>query len=200
MPMRDGAVARHLSLICTARLPKPARQAMGIALVALLLGACAGPAPSASRPSWEMTREIDAGQSPAPVQKGRVPATNVVFVRQSLLAAKSSEPLNVYVNGHYLASLIGDTYAETRLCPGRHRMAAAFNDVENRYATKMQGLPLQVRRVPNQYVLVQEDAATGQARLQAISEAQARSTLASGTRSKQIHSIPRIAPPTCGRR
>lgn len=158
---------------------------------ALLLGACASPTQSER---WRMTERLEAGGGAA----GSAPASAVraVFFRETGAAAKAALPINLYLDGHYQTSLVGNTYTEQSLCPGARRVAVHFNDVERRYVTKKEGALVQIGGGPVQYFRVFEDAA-GQAVVQPVTPAAAQGV--SSLRLLQSHTVPRVGPANCGR-
>ena len=125
-----------------------------------------------------------------------VQPVRVVFFRQPRAGDSAEQPINLYINGQYQASLVGSTYTEQNLCPGAHRLAVQFNDVQRRYVTKTEGESVAVGSAPMQYFRVTETAA-GQASLQAVSAQEANA--AGGLRSLQAHTVPRVVRNGCAK-
>lgn len=179
--------------------PSPFRHLLSrLALVSaagLLLAGCAG----GPIERWQMTEgrspdlSAPAGQAAAsqrPVQ--------VVFFRQAPTGGQAERPINLYINGHYQASLVGSTYTEQALCPGEHRMAVHLNDVQRRYVTKAEGRAVAIAAdKPIQYFRVDEDA-SGQASLRAATSSEA--SAASSLRLLQTHTIARVPKSNCAAR
>lgn len=167
---------------------------LGLALAAgVLLAGCAG----GSIERWQMTEgrtpelSAPAGQAAAsrPVQ--------VVFFRQAPASGQAERPINLYINGHYQASLVGSTYTEQSLCPGEHRMAVHLNDVQRRYVTKAEGRAVAIAAgKPIQYFRVDEDA-SGQASLRPATSSEA--SAASSLKLLQTHTIARVPKSNCAR-
>ncbi|MDO5693399.1 MAG: hypothetical protein Q4G70_13160 [Pseudomonadota bacterium] len=155
----------------------------------------AGCATSGQVERWHLTEP----KTPTPAEQlaqASAQPVRVVFFRQTQATEKAAQPINLYLNGQYQASLVGNTYTEQNLCPGAHRFAVAFNDVQRRYHTKEEGQPVNVGTDPMQYFRVTEDAA-GQAVLQPApaSEAQTVRSL----RLLQTHTLPRVIRNGCNR-
>lgn len=165
---------------------------LAAAAAALLLSACA-PATQVER--WRMTDRVAAGSGGSGVTFPAA-AVRTVFFREAGTSAKAAQPINLYLDGHYQASLVGDTYTEQSLCPGARRIAVHFNDVERRYVTKNQGALVQVGTEAVQYFRVAEDA-TGQAVVHPVAPAAAQGV--SSLRLLQSHTVPRVAPANCTR-
>ena len=159
---------------------------------AVLLTACAA---STQAERWRMTDSVAAttGASPAGQPASAVRA---VFFREAGSSAKAAQPINLYLEGHYQASLVGNTYTEQSLCPGARRIAVHFNDVERRYVTKTAGAAVQIGAEPVQYFRVTEDTA-GQAMVQPVTAAAAQGV--ASLRLLQSHTVPRVIPADCGR-
>ncbi len=156
-------------------------------------GALAGCSSMGSVERWHMT-DAQAPSSAAP--GAAVQPVRVVFFRQPNAGDLAQQPVNLYINGQYQASLVGSTYTEQSLCPGTHRLAVQFNDVQRRHLTKTEGQPVAIGSTPMQYFRVTETAA-GQAGLQSVS-AQEASAL-SGLRQLQAHTVPRVVSNGCAK-
>jgi len=55
--------------------------------------------------------------------------------------------------------LIGDVYTEVMLCPGKTGVSVAFNDVTQRYVTKLISTPYVLGKDPTQYFRIAENSA-----------------------------------------
>lgn len=163
-------------------------------LVVLTGGLC-GCASSDQFEHWRMTESV----APSPADPvGDIPASavRVVFFRAGGSPAKVDLPVNVYINGQYQASLVGNTYTEQSLCPGTHRFAVQFDDAYRRYSTKGEGLPMVVSNQPMQYFSVAEDA-SGSAVLKAVD---GRALQGVGSlRLLQSHTLPRVVRNGCAK-
>ncbi len=144
---------------------------------------------------WHMTDE-QAPASGATAPGTPAQAVRVVFFRQAPASERAAQPINLYINGQYQASLVGSTYTEQSLCPGQQRVAVHFNDVQRRYVTKAEGLALAIGQAPTQYFRVTEDAA-GQAGVRPASADEARA--AGSLRLLQAHTVPRVVRNGCAR-
>ena len=143
---------------------------------------------------WRMT-EQKAPSASAPIAGAPAQAVRVVFFRDGGSASRLDQPINLYINGHYQASLVGNTYTEQSLCPGAVRIAAQFNDVRQRYTTKTEGVPMTVGNQPVQYFRVSEDA-VGNAVVNAVDGQAAQG--ATSLRLLQSHTLPRVVRAGCG--
>jgi hypothetical protein len=152
----------------------------------------AGCAASSSLERWQVTEPVTPTTAPLPDQPAS--AVRVVFFREAGSSARAAQPINLYIDGHYQASLVGSTYTEQSLCPGAHRVAVHLNDVQTRYVTKTEGTPLQVGADPIQYFRVAEDAA-GNAAVHPVAAAAAQGV--SSLRLLQTHTVPRVVNKGC---
>lgn len=142
---------------------------------------------------WRMTEAV----APSAVKQSEnapTEAVRAVFFRDEGSALRNDQPINLYINGHYQASLVGNTYTEQQLCPGKHRVAVHFNDVYRRYVTKLEGIPLNLGGNPVQYFRVSEDAA-GNAVFQPVDVG---AEAAGNLRQLQSHTVPRVVRNGCG--
>jgi len=154
----------------------------------MLLG-CAGSGGPVEK--WQMTK--DEVPRAAQGQPGAMKPVAVVFYREAG-GANANQPVNVYVNGQYQASLVGNTYTEQSLCPGQHTLAAHFNDVAQRYSTKLAGQSIRIDDRPMQYFKVTEGAG-GQANLTPVSADQiGRIT---SLQVRQAHTLARVTRSGC---
>lgn len=118
----------------------------------------------------------------APVKQARVYA----YRSPSSL---SPQPVNLYLNGRYLASLLKGGYTEFCLAPGKVQMQTAHNDAGQMHNGKQQaGLQLEPQAGKVMFLRVQETAGHG-ARIESLNENQALADLRQ-TR-EQIHTISR---------
>lgn len=132
-----------------------------------------GRAPHSAQPA--------AGAGPQPVA--------VVFYRDVVSGSHAAAPINVYINGQYQTSLVGQTYTQQALCPGNHRMMAAREDVQRRYVSKDEGQSFKVGTEPVQYFRVSE----GNGGVASIAPATAQAVAANANlRQLQTHTVPRV--------
>ncbi|MFT3779819.1 MAG: hypothetical protein QM772_16400 [Ottowia sp.] len=171
---------------------KAPRRLAGLGIAALVLGlaGCAGTGGPVEK--WHMT-DGAAPQAAQPLPGPRQPVA-VVFYREAE-GARASQPINVYVNGQYQASLVGNTYTEQSLCPGQHTLAVHFNDVVQRYRTKLQGQPARVDQRPMQYFKVAEGA-DGQASIVPMPADQVGGKIAA-LQHRQTHTLRRVTRNGC---
>lgn len=165
------------------------------ACAAAVLAGCAAGGQVGQAERWHMT-DAQAPASAEPIKGAPTSAVHVVFFRQDQAgpASRAKQPINLYINGQYQASLVGNTYTEHTLCPGTQRVAASLNDVRRRYTTKESGQPLLVSREPVQYFRVSESAA-GATSVQPATAAEAQ---ASGSlRQRQAQTISRVVRNGC---
>ncbi|HMN20048.1 MAG TPA: hypothetical protein PKA16_01510 [Ottowia sp.] len=164
--------------------------AIGLALLGLQ--ACAGSGGQAER--WDMVEQ----RAPQPAPQATAPARQpvaVVFYREAGSGADAATPVNVYINGQYQASLVGNTYTEQALCPGSHRLKVAYNDVQRRYVSKDEGLDFAIGTEPVQYFRVTE-AGAGVAAIAAVPSETAQAARTSLS-ELQHHTIPRVVRNGC---
>lgn len=112
-----------------------------------------------------------------------------VFYRDPVPAGKQGNPLNIYINGHYQASLLGNTFTEQQLRAGEHRLMAVFNDVDQRYVNKDAGAMFKVGQNPVQYFRIGMEAEVPQ--IQMVDNATGQ--LALKGRNRQDHTVPRTS-------
>ena len=123
-----------------------------------------------------------AQQTPAPAKQARVYAFRSP-------GSISHPPVNLYLNGRYLASLLKGGYTEFCLAPGKLQLQAAHHDAGQMHMGKLQaGLSLEPQAGKLLYLKVQEGAGYT-ARVEAVSESLALEELRQ-TR-QQIHTISR---------
>jgi hypothetical protein len=110
--------------------------AIGAVSLAALLGGCATTAsePGVARTGkWEL---FDKMQPVAASEQSRIfvyrKATPNDFVDGEL------KPVNIYVDGAYLASLLPNASAQTLVCPGNHRISGLTNKQEVALSDKSQ--------------------------------------------------------------
>lgn len=143
---------------------------------------------------WTMVE----GRTPQPAAAVTAPARQpvaVVFYREAGQGEQARRPVNVYINGQYQASLVGNTYTEQALCPGSHRLKVAYNDVQQRYLSKDDGLTFAVGTEPVQYFRVTETGA-GVAGLTSVPAETAQAARASLS-ELQRHTISRVVSDGC---
>lgn len=162
----------------------------GLAGLALLgLQACSGTGAQVER--WHMV-EGRAPQSAPPAAGAARQPVAVVFFRDATSGPHAAAPINVYVNGQYQASLVGNTYTQQALCPGNHRLMAAREDVQRRYVSKDEGQSFAVGTEPVQYFRVSE----GSGGVAAIAPASAQAA-GDSLRQLQTHTVPRVVATGC---
>jgi len=141
---------------------------------------------------WQMT-EAQAPQPVQPVAGSAVQPVAVVFFRDAGIATR--QPINIYVNGQYQASLTGETFTEKVLCPGEHSLVAAPDDVRQRYQTKQARNRVSIGKEPAQYFRVFQNAA-GQIAIAAAPRDAALAAVPS-LRTRQSHTISRVSRNGC---
>lgn len=163
-------------------------------LLAAAVAGLAGCAGGGQVERWHMTesREPQAAEA---IANAPVQPVAVVFYRQVVDQARAGDPVNLYINGQYQASLVGNTYTEQSLCPGQHDLTSAFNDVTNRYETKRVAHHVQIGSEPKQYFRVSEDSA-GHTVIEPVQTGAAEETVSS-LRLLQTHTIPRVVRRGC---
>lgn len=164
-----------------------------IGALGLLLQACASSGGAVEH--WTMVEDVAPQPAPAVAAPARQPVA-VVFYREAGTGAQAGTPINVYINGQYQASLVGNTYTEHALCPGSHRLKVAYNDVQKRYVSKDEGLDFAVGSAPMHYFRVTETGA-GEAALVAVPAEAAQAARASLS-ERQHHTISRVVRDGCG--
>lgn len=182
--------AMSAGLIVRRALHIGAASAVGLSLLALQ--ACSTSSGAIER--WTMVEDRAPQPAVAVVAPARQPVA-VVFYREAGQGARSQNPINVYINGQYQASLVGSTYTEQALCPGSHRLKVAFNDVQQRYVSKDEGLEHAIGTEPVQYFRVAEDGA-GQATVTSVPRETAQAASAS-LKKLQHHTISRVVQKGC---
>lgn len=167
------------------------------ALSALTLGACstfkadtptAGPVPGErTNPVFSEPLVKTAGQL-AP----RDLAT-LIFLRPGrTTAAAKDEPLNVYVNGRYLASLLPGGYVEHRNCAGTVPVAAVFDDARIRHlGQRGQAASVGIEAGKTYYFRVESAGADQQAKVTPLTVEQ----VSLGEYRRQSHALARA--PAC---
>ncbi len=168
------------------------RRAVVASMVALGLAGCAGQGTGVEK--WHMTNER-APSADAPPPGAPAQAVRAVLYREAGQSAKARQPINVYIDGHYQASLIGDVYTETVVCSGKMGLSVAFNDVNQRYATKLVSTRYAVGSGAVQYFRVSETAA-GVASIEQLPADTARAAIGS-LRLQQAHTISRVTSEAC---
>ena len=111
------------------------------------LAGCAGSGSAVEK--WHLTESREPS-APSAVAGAVVQPVRAVLYREAGDSAKARQPINVYLDGHYQASLIGDVYTEVMLCPGKTGVSVAFNDVTQRYVTKLISTPYVLGKDPTQ--------------------------------------------------
>lgn len=120
---------------------------------------------------------------------------DLIFFRELPAGRELDRPINVYIDGHYQASLVGNAFTRAQLCPGEHRLAVALNDVERRYLTKEEGLLFKVEPGGPRYYRV-GDSPTGVVTLTAVTEADVPTNVQS-LAVRQSHAVPRLPRTEC---
>lgn len=161
----------------------------GALLLGLLLGV-SGCSTGSTVERWELFEAASSGA------KSQDDAVDLVFFRELPTGRQVDRPINVYIDGHYQASLVGNAFTRAQLCPGEHRLAVALNDVERRYMTKDEGLPFKVERGGSRYFRV-ADTQAGVVTLTAVAEAEVPSVVQS-LATRQSHAVPRLPRTECG--
>lgn len=162
--------------------------------VALALQACTVGGPLQG---WKMVEAQEPELVPAVEGTAPQPVA-VVFYRELGAGESAGNPINIYINGQYQASLVSNTYTEQALCPGEQQFMVAFNDVRQRYVSKEEGWVFDIEARPIQYfrvsgnddggaVIAQVDSATAEA---------ARANL----QKRQAHTISRVVNKGCAAR
>jgi hypothetical protein len=128
--------------------------------------------------------------APSAVAGAVVQPVRAVLYREAGDSAKARQPINVYLDGHYQASLIGNVYTEVMLCPGKTGVSVAFNDVTQRYVTKLISTPYVLGKDPTQYFRIAENSA-GAAVIEQVSAELARGAVGS-LRLQQAHTLSRV--------
>jgi hypothetical protein len=111
------------------------------------------------------------------------------------LANGELKPVNIYVDGAYLASLLPNASAQTLVCPGAHRISGLANRQEVALSEKnQQQINVQMASGGVHYYAAQVEA--GQViRLQSVAAETALSDMQQLPR--QVHTISRTAPLQC---
>lgn len=161
---------------------------LGITGLVLVLGV-AGCSTGSTVERWQL---FESASSSA---KSQDEVVDLVFFRELPTGRQVDRPINVYIDGHYQASLVGNAFTRAQLCPGEHRLAVALNDVERRYLTKEEGLPFKVERGGPRYFRV-ADTQAGVVTLTAVAEAEVPSTVQS-LATRQSHAVPRLPRAEC---
>lgn len=161
---------------------------VGSLLLALILGV-SGCSTGSAVERWQL---FESATSSA---KSQDDAVDLLFFRELPAGRQVDRPINVYIDGHYQASLVGNAFTRAQLCPGDHRLAVALNDVERRYLTKEEGLPFKVERGGPRYFRV-ADTPTGVVTLTAVAEADVPTTVQS-LATRQSHAVPRLPRAEC---
>lgn len=163
-----------------------------MSILALTISGCGSTSDQVER--WHMTET----RRPTPVEKvpgaARQPV-RVVFFREAGKGERAQIPINLYINGQYQASLVGNTYTEQSLCPGEHGLAVHFRDVELRYMSKRESRQVAIDAEPVQYFRVSESA-TGAAQVSAVAGDKA-AVVAPTLQLLQTHTISRVVRNGC---
>ncbi|QTD44846.1 hypothetical protein [Ottowia testudinis] len=168
---------------------------------ALALAGCASSDGAIER--WDLSKSAEAGSGGNTIRGAdAIPVksdqkTAVVFVRQVVAPTRAAEPANIYINGRYQTSLVGNVFTEVPLCAGQHSFVAAYSDYQRDYNTKSVVLPFTVKAGPAQYFLVTEDA-QGLARLEPMPAEQGKAA-ADGVKRLQTHAVSRAVDRGCAR-
>lgn len=117
----------------------------------------------------------------------RAPQTQARFYAYRPASAPQTAPVNLYINGRYLASLLPGGYTEFCTAPGSWSLQAASNDAGQQHTGKQQAGALFAPQAAQVVYLRILDSGTRLA--QAVPEAQALSELRA-TRLQQ-HTLPR---------
>lgn len=119
----------------------------------------------------------------------KAPKTQARVYAYRTSESASGLPINVYLNGHYHASLLRGGYTEFCLNPGKVSMQTALDDASQMHMGKLQmGTALNAQAGQPIYVRVQ-DSVMRPVSLQAVTEQQATTDLRRTRR--QIHTISR---------
>ena len=162
------------------------------ALVVLGLAGCAGSGSAVEK--WHLTESREPS-APSAVAGAVVQPVRAVLYREAGDSAKARQPINVYLDGHYQASLIGNVYTEVMLCPGKTGVSVAFDDVTQRYVTKLISTPYVLGKDPTQYFRIAENSA-GAAVIEQVSAELARGAVGS-LRLQQAHTLSRVVHGSC---
>jgi len=160
----------------------------GFVLLALILSST-GCSTGSAVERWQL---FELASSSAKSQDG---AVEIVFFRELSSGRQLDRPINVYIDGHYHASLVGNAFTRARLCPGEHRLAVALNDFERRYLTKEEGFLFKVEPGGPRYFRVAVTQ-SGVATLTAVTEAEAQSA-AQSLATRQSHTVSRLPRADC---
>lgn len=114
-------------------------------------------------------------------------AVVAVFYRDPVPTSRQGNPLNIYINGHYQASLIGNTFTEQQIRAGDHRLMVAFNDVDRSYVSKDAGQMFKVGQEGVQYFRI--NTAADVPRIEMVDQATGKQALQG--RNRQDHTVPR---------
>ena len=174
----------------------------------LFFSACALTKPEAEHNQAQVNNAYLKGKERWDLTEARQPHANqnvqatdpalpvsVIIYRVAKEDARLSDPINLYIDKHYQASLIGNTYTEQWLCPGDRLFSVAFNDVTNRHTSREQGVLLPVQAVPVQYFVISQNE-QGQAVIQPASQEQA-AQYKNSLKRLQKHTIPRVVTKAC---
>jgi OOP family OmpA-OmpF porin len=160
----------------------------GFVLLALILGST-GCSTGSAVERWQLFESASSGA------KSQDVAVELLFFRELPSGRQLDRPINVYIDGHYQASLVGNAFTRAQLCPGEHRLAVAVNDVERRYLTKEEGLPFKVEPGGPRYFRV-ADTQSGVVTLTAVAEAEVPTAVQS-LATRQSHAVPRLPRTDC---
>lgn len=178
--------------IVTMAVARRAGTAIALGLSLLTLQACSSTGNAVEHWTLSVPRAPQPAAQAAAVERQPVA---VVIYREAVGGARAQAPINIYVNGEYQASLVGAAYTEQALCPGSHRLQAAFDDAQHRYAGKQGGSTYAIGSEPVQYFRVAEDGAR-QAAIIPVS-ADAAQASASSLQTLQQHTIARVVNDGC---
>ena len=142
---------------------------------------------------WELTQVRQPNKGAEVTDPSR--PVSVIFYRIAEDSTRLSDPINLYIDKHYQASLIGNTYTEQWLCPGERLFSVAFNDVNNRHISRERGVLLPVQAVAVQHFVISQNE-QGQAVIQPASQEQA-AQYKSSLKRLQKHTIPRVVTKAC---
>jgi len=118
--------------------------------------------------------------------------SQIVIVRPQSITGKA---INIYVDGEYVTSLLPGAYTQELICPGKHRIQAAYTNILNRYKEKSMG---------GEYVVFQRGKAhlfrivkqAGKLILEGIPDSKVMDTLKHYSK-KQSHTISRLNKSKC---
>lgn len=152
-----------------------------LASIALLAG-CASP--------YRVDSAMEGSRGHGSVHLDGVNETqaSLVFLREE--GAIGGKPVNIFVNGEYLASLQEGGFKQSVACAGNNRLTAHYTDVRSRYLEKeRQGQIFDVPAGKVSYFRVTADV-KGKPELQAMDSNAGQAAV--GTLKQQMHTLSRV--------